>query len=83
MIKKTLGDGEKQPTNTEKKNLTTNRVSIVTLCEISEGSIISEKMIDVRRPGDGIPPKYYDEIIGRKAKTNIAKETTLKWDYLV
>tara|TARA_Y100000590_G_scaffold462949_1_gene628438 strand:- start:6845 stop:7888 length:1044 start_codon:yes stop_codon:yes gene_type:complete len=83
MIKKTLGDGEKQPTNAEKKNLTTNRVSIVTLCEISEGSIISEKMIDVRRPGDGIPPKYYDEIIGRKAKTNIAKETTLKWDYLV
>ena len=39
-------------------------------------------MIDIRRPGDGIAPKFLDNVIGKKTKKNISKESTLHWDDL-
>jgi N-acetylneuraminate synthase/N,N'-diacetyllegionaminate synthase len=39
--------------------------------DIPEGAIITEEMLDVKRPGTGIEPKYIDIIVGTKAKEDI------------
>jgi len=81
-IKKVQGSGLKIPTNAEKKNLIENRVSIVSLVNIPAGTKITKEMIDVRRPGTGIAPKYFEELIGKTTKTEIKSETPMSWKFL-
>lgn len=82
LIEKAKGDGKKIPTNSEKKNLLTNRVSIVSLVDIKAGHIITKDVLDIRRPGTGIQPIHFEKIIGMKAKIDIPKETPLTFDML-
>lgn len=81
-IEKAIGSGQKIPTSAEQKNLTENRVSIVSLVDIPAGTLITKEMIDVRRPGTGLAPKYFDQIIGMKTKTDIKAEMPLSWKFL-
>lgn len=39
-------------------------------------------MIDIRRPGTGIQPIHYDEVLGKKTKQNIKFEESLTWEML-
>jgi len=80
-IEKAKGNGIKIPTDSEKKNLIENRVSIVSLMDISANTIITKEMIDVRRPGNGLPPKYFEQLIGKKTKIDIKSETPITWDF--
>ncbi len=82
VIEKAKGSGVKVPTNSEKKNLRSNRVSIISLTDIKKGEVIEGDFIDIRRPGTGIQPIHYDEIVGKKARMDIAKETPLTFDML-
>lgn len=82
LIEKAKGDGKKIPTNSEKKNLLTNRVSIVSLVDIKAGHMITKDVLDIRRPGTGIQPIHFEKIIGMKAKIDIPKETPLTFDML-
>ncbi len=77
-----LGDGIKQPTIHEQKNLKTNRISVVTLKDIKAGELFTMKNIDIRRPGYGIAPIHFYDIIGKKATINISAETPLKWEFI-
>ena len=47
------------------------RRSIVAKVDIPKGAIITKEMITFKRPGTGLSPKYYNEIIGRRARRNI------------
>ena len=82
IIEKAKGNGVKIPTNSEKKNLRSNRVSIISLTDIKKGEVIKESFIDIRRPGTGIQPIHYDEVLGKKARVDIMKETPLTFDML-
>ena len=79
-IEKAMGTGIKNPTESEKKNLHTNRVSIIAIKEIPKETIISEDMIDVRRPGTGIQPSEFEKIIGMKTNQTIKSEKPLTWE---
>ena len=81
-IEKAKGDGIKIPSKSEKNNLLTNRVSIISLLDIKKGQEITPDVIDIRRPGTGLQPIYYDKVIGMKAKINIPKETPLAFKML-
>ncbi len=81
-IKQALGNGIKQPSLHERKNLKTNRISVVSLQNIKAGEIFTEANIDVRRPGYGIAPIHFNNIIGKIAKQNIEAETPLKWEFI-
>ncbi len=48
--------------------------------DIPEGAIIAEEMLDVKRPGTGISPKYATALVGRKATWNIKKDELTTWD---
>ena len=45
--------------------------------------IFSDSNIGSVRPGHGLPPHYYKEIIGRRAKENITAGTPLNWNMIV
>jgi N,N'-diacetyllegionaminate synthase len=76
------GSGKKIPSISEQKNLVTNRVSIIAMQEIKKGSQITSDMIDIRRPGYGLSPSNYDNVLTKIAKLDISKETPLTWDLL-
>ena len=78
-IEKALGDGIKQPTVDEKEIKKVARRSIVAKVDISEGTFITGDMLDVKRPGTGIEPKYMREIIGKRVKAYITKDDLIYW----
>lgn len=71
-IEKSLGDGVKKRTASEKKNCAAARKSIVAACKISKGEIFSEKNLTVKRPGNGISPMKWYELIGTRADRDYA-----------
>ena len=82
LVEKARGNGIKIPTNSEKYNKITNRVSIISMEEIKAGQIITENLIDIRRPGTGIDPIHFDSIIGKKVKIDIKEEEPITFDML-
>ncbi len=59
-------------TSGEKKSMVFRR-SIFAIRDINEGEEFDENNIRVIRPGYGLKPKYYDELIGKKSKRNIRR----------
>lgn len=66
-IEQALGSSEKKVSESEQKNLTIARKSIVAASDINAGDIFTEKNIAVKRPGNGISPMLWDEVIGKCA----------------
>ena len=73
-VERVLGDGIKRPAKDEEGIKKVAMRSIVAKVDIPKGTIIAEDMLDVKRPGTGIEPKYIDMIVGKKAKENIRKD---------
>ncbi len=63
----------------EEKSLFFKR-SIYISDDIKKGDVFSESNIKVIRPGIGLEPKYYDQILGKKAETDIKKGTPMDWN---
>lgn len=66
-IETALGDGKKKVTDSEKENIQVARKSIVAAVPIKRGDIYSEENITVKRPGAGISPMRWNEILGQTA----------------
>lgn len=66
-IEQALGDGEKKPSPSERKNIPVARKSIVAKRKISKGEVFTEENLCVKRPGDGINPMRWFEILGTVA----------------
>jgi len=66
-IEKAMGDASKEPSPSEMKNMAIARKSIIALKNIRKGDVLSEENITVKRPGTGISPMKWDEVIGTKA----------------
>ena len=81
-IEKGLGNGIKKPTNDEIKIRKLVRKSIVAKEDIPKGSIIGKEMLDIKRPGTGIEPKYLDELVGKELIEDVKKDDLLKWNQL-
>ena len=80
LLEKSLGDGIKCRKENEESEVKVGRRSIVAACNIAKGKKMIKKMIKIVRPGTGIPPKYLDSVIGRKAKINIKIDELITWD---
>lgn len=68
------GSGKKKPSESEQKNMAVARKSIVAAKSIKKGEILSSDNITVKRPGNGISPMRWDEVIGRKAIKDFNEE---------
>ena len=63
-IEKALGSSVKKPSKSEKPNIEVARKSIVVAKPIKKGEIFSEANLTIKRPGSGISPMRWDEIVG-------------------
>lgn len=66
-IEKAMGDGIKRPGPSELKNKPIARKSLVAAQPIKRGEPFSSKNLLAKRPGTGVSPMRWDEVIGRKA----------------
>lgn len=73
-----LGDGKKEPTAAELKYIDIVRKSIIAKRDIKEGELFSEDNVTTKRPGDGISPMRWDEVIGRRAKRNFEMDELIE-----
>lgn len=63
-IEKAMGDGIKKPSKSEMKNIDIVRKSIVAIKKIKKGEIFTEENIYIKRPGNGISPMKWYEVLG-------------------
>lgn len=61
------GDGTKHVSESERKNIAIARKSIVAACDIKAGDVFTENNLTVKRPGSGISPMRWEEVLGMKA----------------
>jgi pseudaminic acid synthase len=76
--KKAIGHVSYELTEKEVKGLDGRR-SLYVVADIAEGEILTPDNIRSIRPAHGLSPKYFNEVIGRKAKRNLAFGTPLSW----
>ena len=69
-VEQAMGDGIKRPSASEEKNRPVVRKSLVASRRIVKGEAFSAENINVKRPGAGISPMRFDEVLGRIAARN-------------
>ena len=67
-IELALGSRVKKPSRSETPNIEVARKSIVANCSIKKGEKLSENNLAIKRPGNGISPMRWDEIVGSVAQ---------------
>lgn len=73
-----LGDGIKRPSASELKNKQIARKSLVAISAIRAGEPFSAENVSAKRPGNGISPMRWDEIMGRPAPRDFAADELLE-----
>ena len=79
-IEEALGDGHKQVSDSERPNIPIARKSIVAARDIRAGEIFDETNITVKRPGGGISPMAWDDVIGRRAVRDFPYDSLISLD---
>jgi N,N'-diacetyllegionaminate synthase len=77
-IEVAMGDGIKRPGAAESLNRAVARKSLVAACAIAAGDVFSERNVAVKRPGTGISPMRWDEVIGRRAQRDYAQDELIE-----
>ena len=73
-VEKALGSGIKIPSHSELKNKPIVRKSLVAAKPILKGEVFTQENLTVKRPGTGISPMRWDEIIGQKASKDYQQD---------
>ena len=76
-----LGQVSYGPTELEKKSLVFRR-SIYIAEDLKAGEVLTPKNLRCVRPGKGLPPKYYDMLLGRRVNRDVKKGTPMEWDLI-
>ena len=71
-IEKSMGDGVKKPSRSETKNISIARKSIVAKKSIKKGEFFSENNLTIKRPGTGISPMEWDDVIAQKSNKSFS-----------
>lgn len=77
-IEKALGNGEKVPSPSELKNRPVARKSIVAKTAIRRGETFTEENISSKRPGSGISPMKWFEVLGKTAPRDFAEDEMIE-----
>ena len=77
-IEQAIGEGHKTVSVSENKNKAVARKSIVAATSIRKGETFTEKNLAVKRPGTGINPMCWPEIIGEKAPRDFEEDELIE-----
>ena len=71
------GKSIKECTDSEQRTRTNTRRSIVAYTDIKKGDVLTHENLALKRPGIGLPPKLYNNVIGKIATRNLTEDTLL------
>jgi len=81
-IELALGDGRKEPAQSESSTAAVARKSLVAAENIPSGTTLNESSITIKRPGVGLPPSMLPKVLGRTANVAIQADTLITLDML-
>jgi len=77
IVEASLGTGEKKPQPSELGNIAIARKSLVAACDIKKGEPLTTDNMTVKRPGTGISPMRYWELLGTPASADFAADSLI------
>jgi len=77
VVEEILGNGKKRCMPSELENKINARKGLTANVTIEKGSKITKEMITIKRPATGIQPKFFNSIIGKRAKTRIKIDSSI------
>ena len=77
-IEKAMGNGIKKPSPSEIKNMPIARKSIVAKMTIKKGELFTEENLTVKRPGTGVSPMEWDNVIGKPANCDFEMDDLIE-----
>lgn len=72
-----LGSGQKKPNAQEKEISMVARKSIVAAGDLKKGTLLTSDDLKAKRPGTGLSPKFYEQLIGKKLARAVKKDEQL------
>lgn len=78
-VETAMGDGIKRPGRSESLNLSVVRKSLVAKKPIAKGEAFSEDNLTAKRPGTGVSPMRWDQVMGRIAGRNYDTDELIEW----
>ena len=72
------GTGIKNPSPSELKNIDVARKSIVAIKPILKGEIFTDENLGIKRPGNGISPMKWDEVVGKKSERDFIEDEMIE-----
>jgi len=82
LVEQILGNGVKEPSKSEQKNIAIVRKSIHLTKDLKKGHQLSEDDLIMKRPGDGISPMEVDEVLSKGLKLDLLAEHKLSYEDL-
>ena len=80
VVEKALGHARKEPAACEANMAAVVRKSLVAARDIPRGTVLTDELIAIKRPGTGLPPMLRSQLVGRIAKMDIRAGTVLTWE---
>ena len=81
-VERVMGNGIKMPTQSEMQIMSAVRKSLVTTTRLRAGTVLTEAMIAIKRPGTGISPEYVSKVIGMTLKKDKDADEVITWEDL-
>lgn len=79
-IPKIIGDGYKKIEPNEYQTLNSQKKSLYAKIKIRKGQLFSSRNLIIKGPAGGLPPKYYNLIIGKRSNKNIDADHPVMWE---
>ena len=76
-----LGQVSYGPTESEKKSIQFRR-SLYVVQDLKAGDVLTLENVRAIRPGLGLPPKYFEQVLGKAVKQDVKRGTALAWGLL-
>ena len=81
LTEEALGQAVIGPTDAERESRRFRR-SLYVVEDVAAGDELTDATVRSIRPGDGLHPRHYEEVVGRRASRAIARGTPLSWELL-
>lgn len=78
IVERAMGSGDKAPAPSERKNMAVARRSLVATREIQQGEMITSDAVTAKRPGDGLSPMAFWEVVGRPALRSYRRDDPIE-----
>jgi len=82
IVESAIGNGLKVPAPSEMNTAAVARKSLVAAKDIAAGTVLTEDLIEIKRPGTGLPPAMLPQMVGRTVAEDVSEDTILTLDIL-